>query len=99
MNTIQGRQQAIILHEKDNVATAIRDLPQSTEIKFDQAGRSCILIERIPFGHKFSLAELHEGDKIYKYGVAIGRLVQSVKPGAHVHLHNLVSLQTSGEAE
>lgn len=42
-----------------------------------------------PIGHKIALVELAEGDDAVKYGQVIGRIVQKVHPGDHVHTHNL----------
>jgi len=42
----------------------------------------------IPLGHKVALLDIAEGDTIYKYGHDIGRAVQSIAKGHHVHVHN-----------
>ena len=43
----------------------------------------------IPIGHKVALTDFKEGDTAIKYGQDIGRFVQGVKKGEHVHVHNL----------
>jgi (2R)-sulfolactate sulfo-lyase subunit alpha len=43
----------------------------------------------IPLGHKLALKDLAVGDTVIKYGCEIGRIVQPVKAGQHVHVHNL----------
>ncbi|MDA0307056.1 MAG: SAF domain-containing protein [Proteobacteria bacterium] len=43
----------------------------------------------IPIGHKVALAPLQPDDTVVKYGHDIGRIVQPVKKGGHVHVHNL----------
>jgi (2R)-sulfolactate sulfo-lyase subunit alpha len=43
----------------------------------------------IPIGHKVALTALKEGDTAVKYGEDIGRMAAAVKPGEHVHVHNL----------
>lgn len=45
-------------------------------------------LEAIPLGHKIALRNLAEGDTLIKYGHDIGRLVQAVSRGHHVHVHN-----------
>ena len=45
--------------------------------------------ESIPLGHKIALKDFSVGDSVTKYGCAIGRIVQPVKAGHHVHTHNL----------
>ena len=42
----------------------------------------------IPLGHKVALQDIAEGDTVYKYGHDIGRAVQAIPRGHHVHVHN-----------
>lgn len=42
----------------------------------------------IPLGHKVALQDISEGDTVVKYGHDIGRAVQSINKGHHVHVHN-----------
>ena len=43
----------------------------------------------IPIGHKVALTDFSEGDTAIKYGQDIGRFVDKVGRGEHVHVHNL----------
>lgn len=43
----------------------------------------------IPIGHKVALKALGKGDTAVKYGEDIGRIVDPVAAGEHVHVHNL----------
>ena len=43
----------------------------------------------IPIGHKIALADMGEGDKAIKYGIAIGKVIQPVAAGEHAHVHNI----------
>ena len=43
----------------------------------------------VPLGHKLALKDLAVGDTVIKYGCEIGKVVQPVKAGQHVHVHNL----------
>ena len=43
----------------------------------------------IPIGHKLAIKALADRDTVIKYGVDIGRMVAPVRPGEHVHVHNL----------
>ena len=45
--------------------------------------------DAVAIGHKIALIDLEEGDTVYKYGEDIGRVVQAVKKGCHVHTHNI----------
>jgi (2R)-sulfolactate sulfo-lyase subunit alpha len=43
----------------------------------------------IPIGHKLAIKNLKEGDTVIKYGVDIGRTTAPIKPGEHLHVHNV----------
>jgi len=43
----------------------------------------------IPIGHKLALREHREGDSVIKYGVDIGKVVQPIRKGEHLHVHNV----------
>ena len=45
--------------------------------------------QSIPLGHKLALKDFAIGDTAIKYGCEIGRIVQPVKAGQHVHTQNL----------
>lgn len=46
-------------------------------------------ISDIPLGHKIALKEIAAGERVIKYHVPIGKTVQAIKKGEHVHTHNL----------
>ena len=43
----------------------------------------------IPIGHKVALRDYKPGDTVIKYGVDIGKVVQPIAKGEHLHVHNL----------
>ena len=43
----------------------------------------------IPLGHKIALKQHSPNDSVIKYGFDIGKVVQPIKTGDHVHIHNL----------
>lgn len=45
----------------------------------------------IPLGHKVALAAIPAGGPVIKYNVPIGRATAEIRPGEHVHVHNLKS--------
>jgi (2R)-sulfolactate sulfo-lyase subunit alpha len=45
--------------------------------------------QSIPLGHKIALRDFAVGDTVTKYDCAIGKVVQPIKAGQHVHVHNL----------
>lgn len=80
-------QEAIKIHEMDNVAVALVDLKAGQPV---ETGSETILIkEVIPAGHKFSLTELKPGMEVIKYGYAIGTVTEPVGTGQWIHTHNI----------
>jgi (2R)-sulfolactate sulfo-lyase subunit alpha len=43
----------------------------------------------IPIGHKLAIRPIMNGDTIIKYGVDIGRAVDDIGAGEHLHVHNV----------
>ena len=84
---------AIIINEKDNVATALEPLEAHTTVSVEFQGRTeqVNLPSTIPAGHKFALCEISAGEHVVKYGEPIGQAVARIRPGEHVHVHNIKS--------
>lgn len=84
---------AILLDEKDNVATALRPLRAGEPVRL-RGGKgariiSIIPVEHIPTGHKVALTDIRRGDCVIKYGEAIGEASAFIPKGSYVHVHNL----------
>lgn len=88
-------EKALVMNEKDNVATAVSNLSkdETVSVRVGQRRDEVSLIDDIPFGHKFAIRDIGDGDKIVKYGLTIGASTASVKQGQHVHTHNVRSLR------
>jgi (2R)-sulfolactate sulfo-lyase subunit alpha len=46
-------------------------------------------LQDIPLGHKIALQDHKISDGVIKYGHDIGKVVDDIKKGDHVHIHNL----------
>ena len=46
-------------------------------------------LQDIPLGHKIALKDHANGGGVIKYGEDIGKVVQDIKKGEHVHIQNL----------
>ena len=46
-------------------------------------------LDAIPLGHKIALTDIEPGDTVLKYGHDIGKAVDRITQGGHVHVHNL----------
>ena len=88
-----ARSKAIVIHEKDNVATAIMPLKAGSTISLELQGRAekVKLLSPIPMGHKFALRDIEAGTDVTKYGEPIGKTTARIGRGQHVHVHNVVS--------
>jgi len=78
---------AIVVDGRDNVATAIRDLKAGDCVRME--GGDVTLVSDVPFGHKFALVDIAQGEYVIKYGAWIGRATEDIPRGAHVHVHNV----------
>lgn len=92
---------AIALNEKDNTATALSDLQQGLRpvIIGPTRHQGVALKDDIPFGHKFALVPIREGEEVIKYGEVIGVASKSIDAGEYVHVHNVVSRRGRGDLE
>jgi len=84
---------AILLHKKDNVATALTPVAagEDVEVTLEDVRYRVRVRQDIPFAHKFALAPIAAGDFVFKYGLPIGKATRPIGVGEHVHSHNLVT--------
>ena len=83
---------AILLDERDNVATALRALPAGAVAQIGGAGTRVLrVVEPIPLLHKIALVELDSGALVIKYGEVIGAMMYDAAAGSVVHVHNMRS--------
>lgn len=80
-------QDYMIIHEKDNVAVALKDLRAGYNLVL--RGAPVLLKGDIPAGHKFAPDDIKNGDKVIKYGLPIGYATAKIAAGSHVHTDNL----------
>ena len=92
---------ALMLSEKDNVATAIEDLAVDTDVpvRMGREVRYIRAIEEIPFGFKMAITEITKDSAVVKYGEKIGIATSDIKTGAKVHIHNLAGARGRGDLE
>lgn len=90
---------AIIIDKRDNVATALRQIDKGEHLNLCVENQTFYirLIQLVPFGHKFALADISAGEPILKYGEIIGRATEKIFTGQHVHVHNVEGLRGRGD--
>ena len=88
-----AKSKAIVINDKDNVATAIAPMKAGATVSLEIQGRAekVKLSSEIPMGHKFALRDIEAGADVVKYGEPIGKTTARIPKGAHVHVHNVVS--------
>jgi (2R)-sulfolactate sulfo-lyase subunit alpha len=85
----------LLVHDnEDNVGVVfVENLKAGTEmlcvVTADNSDFTLVVNDDVPIGHKVALRDLKDGDTAIKYGQDIGRIVQDVATGHHVHTHNL----------
>jgi len=88
---------AIAHKQGDAVAVAVGDLAPGETIQVrvldGSAALTITIRDPIPLGHKVALEALPQGKDVIEYGERIGRAVQAIAPGAHVHVHNVKSVR------
>jgi (2R)-sulfolactate sulfo-lyase subunit alpha len=83
-----------LVHEKaDNVGVATVEIPAGETARGlymdTQEPVETKALQPIPLGHKIALKDFGVDDSVIKYGHDIGRVVDDIKAGQHVHVHNL----------
>ena len=82
---------AVILSEKDNVATIISEVVKKGDI-VNCMSKKVKALEDIVFGHKIALMNLKNGEYVIKYGERIGKATKDIRKGEYVHTHNVENL-------
>lgn len=91
-------QHGILLHQAgDDVGVATADLRAGSEVAAVTLEGEPVgvvtLVEDVPLGHKVAMRQMPKDKQVIKYGRPIGRAMQAIHCGAHVHTHNLQSLR------
>jgi len=85
--------QFLVHDTADTVGVAVVDIAAGTELTGRDLSTNKPLAAKaaqdIPLGHKLALKDFAVGDTVIKYGNDIGKVVQPIKAGQHVHTHNV----------
>ncbi len=84
----------LIHHKRDTVGVAVVEGigPAQELAGWLMDGDETVTIrahDPIPLGHKIALTEIAVGESIIKYGHDIGRAIEPIGKGHHVHVHNV----------
>ncbi|EAI0962913.1 altronate hydrolase [Campylobacter coli] len=83
----------VIVNEKDNVATALRDFKKGEKVA------NIELLNDIASGHKFALKDIKKDEIIIKYAEAIASASCDISTGEWVHIHNTAGIRGRGDKE
>ncbi|MFK0445443.1 UxaA family hydrolase [Campylobacter jejuni] len=83
----------IIVNEKDNVATALRDFKKGEKVA------NIELLNDMASGHKFALKDIKKDEIIIKYAEAIASASCDISTGEWVHIHNTAGIRGRGDKE
>lgn len=87
------------LHPQDNVAVVITPSGLEAGSVIEIPGRCSVTATMtVARGHKVALFPLNIGDRIIKFGHEIGEAIKPIKPGDHVHTHNVKVLPSDWHA-
>jgi altronate hydrolase len=81
----QAPSPVIRLHASDDVVIARHQLMSGTRV----ADENIVVAGLIPAGHKMATRAIAKGDPVHRYNQIIGIAKQDIRPGQHVHTHNL----------
>lgn len=86
--------QLLVHNRRDNVGVVVvEELAADTDmlcvITEDNSEFHLTANHDVPIGHKIALTDFAVGDTVIKYGHDIGRIVEPITKGDHVHTHNL----------
>lgn len=85
---------AILINKNDNVATVLNSIKKNDRVNIiydNQTVKVVVALDDIELYHKIAIKDIQKGNEIFKYGEIIGKAVQNISVGQHVHLHNIES--------
>ncbi len=90
-----GSSRVLRIDPRDTVAVSLGTLSPGQQVNV--GNRVIDVSQDIPFGHKVAVAAMAQGDWVIKYGEKIGVASIDIRPGEHVHTHNLESSRGRGD--
>ncbi len=77
----------IKVHPDDNVAIALVNLGKGESINFE--GKEVVVLSDTKAKHKITMVDLTPDDKIYMYGILVGKAITSIKRGGVLTVDNI----------
>ncbi|HYM90445.1 MAG TPA: UxaA family hydrolase, partial [bacterium] len=88
-----ARPAVLLLDARDTAAVAVTPIQPGAAVEVRRGSGTVRVVAEtlIPFGHKIAVASMGAGDPVVKYGEVIGYATTPIRPGQHVHVHNVRS--------
>jgi altronate dehydratase small subunit len=88
----------IVMNNKDNVATTLRELKAGELMCFqlNDTKEEIKILNNINYGHKVAIKKIKKGGDVIKYGEVIGTATSDIIIGEHVHIYNVVGNRAQG---
>ena len=83
--------QYIKIHALDNVAVALADLAEGTEVSVDN--QTVTLRQDVARGHKFALTDIAKGANVIKYGLPIGYALADIAARTPYPAYKIMKIQ------
>lgn len=75
------------VHPNDNVLVALQDLPVNETVIYNN--NEYTLVDRVPAKHKFVTQDMQPGDKLFMYGVLVGKAQVFIPKGGRITTSNV----------
>jgi hypothetical protein len=79
----------LLINAGDNVVVCCRLVKQGEVVMIDD--EAITIKADVAAGHKIARRPIRNGDRIFKYGMAIGSAIADIECGEWVHIHNMKS--------
>ncbi len=83
----------LLLNENDNTLTSLQELLPGDILDVSGMTAPLRVIDKIAYAHKLARVSIPQGQQVLKYGAVIGIAISDIKPGMHVHVHNVKGLR------
>ncbi len=84
---MKNEHKVLKIHPKDNVLVALTDLKKGAQVFFEN--ETFVIQDDVAAKHKFVTVPLAKDDKVYMYGVLVGKAKKPIKKGGLISTTNL----------
>jgi len=93
------QKKGVLLHPEDNVVVVLEAVQAGDTVLTQSGDEELVAQDAVNFGHKLARCDLDKGQVVVKYGNPMGRTLEVITRGAHVHVHNIAGLMGDSSRE